>query len=389
MNKFLLLFLIGVIFIACSDKGEEIKKQELINSISSQLKVLTANIPPDKVPRSFQEKVGYKFVDKHDWTCGFTAGTFWYMNELSGDEYWEKVAIENTKKLDSVQFISNTHDLGFMVFCSYGNAYRLTGKTEYKEVIIQASETLIKRFNPKIGCIKSWDWSKWQFPVIIDNMMNLEILFWASNETGNPKYKNIAITHANTTLKNHFRGDMSSFHVLDYDTTTGNPVAKQTYQGINDNSAWGRGQAWGLYGFTVCYRETNQKDYLGASERIADYIIKNLPGDYISYWDYNDPKIPNTYRDVSAAAITASALFELSRYSKKGAKYFNVANRIIVSLSSERYRAKQGENGGFILRHSVGNLPGNGEIDVAINYADYYYLEALKRKYELLNQNKK
>ncbi|MBN2774355.1 MAG: glycoside hydrolase family 88 protein, partial [Prolixibacteraceae bacterium] len=264
---------------------------------------------------------------------------------------------------------------------------RLTVDPEYKKVVLQAAESLITRFNPTVGSIKSWDWNdKWQFPVIVDNMMNLEMLFWASKETGDSKYRDVAITHANTTLKNHFRENMSSYHVVDYDTLTGEVLSKVTYQGFSDESSWGRGQAWGLYGFTMCYRETQNPEYLEAAQKIADYIIRNLPEDYVSYWDYNDPDVPNTERDASAAAVTASALYELSSFATDGSNYLDIAEKITDSLTSVKYRATNGENGGFLLMHSVGNKPGNSEIDVAMNYADYYYVEALKRKFESINK---
>jgi rhamnogalacturonyl hydrolase YesR len=309
----------------------------------------------------------------------------WLMYELTGDEKWKQSAVKNTLKLDGVQYRKNTHDLGFMVFCSFGNAYRLTGDQNYRDVILTASESLFTRFNKKVGCIKSWDHGSWEFPVIIDNMMNLEMLFWASKETGNPVYKDIAVSHADVTLKNHFREDMSSWHVVDYDTITGGVKVKQTHQGYSDDSAWGRGQAWGLYGFTVMFRETGDSKYLDAATKIADFIISNLPEDKVSYWDYNDPKIPDTYRDASAAAITASALFELSTYNvEKKDFYLETASGILESLNSDKYRAKVGTNGGFLLMHSVGNKPKNSEVDVPINYADYYYMEALLREGNLI-----
>jgi unsaturated chondroitin disaccharide hydrolase len=254
---------------------------------------------------------------------------------------------------------------------------------DYKKVIIQASESLISRFNPRIGCIKSWDWAKeWQFPVIVDNMMNLEMLFWASKETGDPKYRDVAIAHANTTLANHFRPNMSSFHVVDYDTITGQPMAKFTVQGLSDSSSWARGQAWGFYGYTVCFRETSDARYLEAAKKIAAFIQSNLPEDFVPYWDYNDPAKPDTYHDASAAAITASALYMLSSLTDEGkAEYAALADKILAGLSSPEYLAEIGDNGGFLIKHCVGHLPGKSEINVPLNYADYYYLEALKYKY--------
>jgi uncharacterized protein YyaL (SSP411 family) len=272
--------------------------------------------------------------------------------------------------------------MGFKIYCSVGNGYKLTKDPHYKEVILEAAKTLSTRFNPTVGCIKSWDNRKdWKFPVIIDNMMNLELLFEASKLSGDPSFYKIAVSHANTTLKNHFRDDNSSFHVIDYDPETGAVLHKQTHQGIADGSAWARGQAWGLYGYTMCYRETKNKAYLKQAEKIAKFIFSSptMPKDLIPYWDYNDPAIPNVSRDASAAAVTASALFELSRYSANGKKYKALANTIVKNLTN-KYQAEPGGSKGFILLHSTGNKPANGEIDAPISYADYYYLEALLRQ---------
>ena len=386
MNKNLIILLAAFFISSCVGNNSGMPEfSKLTEQLSSQLKVLVDHIPPEKVPRSYpDEDGGYRMVGINDWTCGFPAGSFWYMYELTGDVFWKEVALENTLKLEGVQYRTTTHDLGFMVFCSYGNAYRLIGNEEYKDVILQASESLLTRFNPTVGCLKSWDHGDWQFPVIIDNMMNLEMLFWASEVSGDPKFREAAISHADVTLENHFRDDWSSYHVVDYDTITGEPIAKVTHQGLSDESAWGRGQAWGFYGYTMTYRETTDKKYLNVAENIAGFILENLPEDGVSYWDYNDPEIPETNRDASAAAITASALFELSVLADDGQKYLDTANKIVESLTSEKYRATDGTNGGFILKHSVGHMPKSSEVDVAINYADYYYLEALKRQQEFL-----
>jgi len=256
--------------------------------------------------------------------------------------------------------------------------------------MITASNSLATRFNPNVGCIKSWDvtsgWQKergWKFPVIVDNMMNLELLFKASLLTGDSKYKDIAITHANTTIKNHFRENNSSFHVVDYDPETGEVRGKHTAQGFAASSSWARGQAWGLYGYTVCYRYTKDEKYLKQAQKIANYIInyKGTPKDGIPYWDYDAANIPNEPRDVSAAAITASALIELNGYSKEN--YKTAIDKILESLASNEYTAAIGENHNFILKHSVGSIPHGNEIDVPLSYADYYYLEALSR-YKLL-----
>jgi unsaturated chondroitin disaccharide hydrolase len=386
MRTFLLLLIVVVLSSCAGEKISRVDFPRFKNELSDQLKVLVQAIPDDKVPRSYPNKEGgYWMVGNNDWTCGFPAGTFWFMYEFTGDEYWKEVASENTEKLEGVQYRTNTHDLGFMVFCSYGNGYLLTGNQDYKEAVIQASESLLTRFNPTIGAIRSWDHNrdKWDYPVIVDNMMNLEMLFWTSKVTGDRKYRDVAISHADITLRDHFRDDWSSYHVVSYDTITGEPVLKHTHQGLNHESAWARGQAWGFYGYVMCYRETGDEKYLDAAEKIGDFILANLPDDMVSYWDFDDPNIPDANRDASAAAIMASAYFELSTFSAKGNTYIDAANQIVESLTSENYRAGDGSNGGFILKHSVGHLPASSEVDVALNYADYYYLEALKRQQEL------
>ena len=385
MKNLIYCILFPAILFSCNSQTEK-SDTDLLNQIDEQFTFFAEKTDePDKVARSYSLQEGYWMVTQRDWTCGFPPGSMWLLYEITKDEKWKEWALKTTMKIDGVQYRTNTHDLGFMVFCSFGNGYRLTGDEKLKETVIEASNSLITRFNENVGCIRSWDHGNWQFPVIIDNMMNLEMLFWASKETGDPKYKDIAISHAEVTMKNHFREDMSSVHVVDYDTLTGDVILKQTHQGLADDSSWGRGQAWGLYGFVVMFRETGDSRYLDVAKQIADYIISNLPEDKISYWDYHDPKIPDTYRDVSAAAITSSALFELATYDvAANTKYFDLANQILESLNSEKYRAKKGENGGFLLMHSVGNMPKNSEVDVPINYADYYYLEALKRQGKIL-----
>ena len=376
--------LLGLIT-ACSNYKTGVTKEELISQLSQQLEYFVSNIPQnDHVPRSYSESNGVVMAGVGDWTCGFPAGTLWYMYELTQDNKWKDAAMENTLKLEQVQYDSTTHDVGFMVYCSYGNAIRFVDNPSLKDVLVQSAKTLATRYNPTVGCIRSWDNQVWECPVIIDNMMNLELLFWATKETGDPRFRDIAISHANNTLKNHFRDDWGSYHVVDYDTVTGNVLAKQTHQGLNDASRWARGQAWALYGFTMCYRETSDDAYLKAAENIANMIIKDLPEDKIPYWDFDDPKIPDSPREASAGAIIASALYELSTYSNQYKKpYIETADAIIESFSLPAYRAEIGTNKGFILKHSVTSKPRNQEVDVALNYADYYYMEALKRKFGL------
>ncbi|MFZ1313775.1 MAG: glycoside hydrolase family 88 protein, partial [Chitinophagaceae bacterium] len=353
---------------------------------AQQYKLLAGNTPTNVMPRNYMAKEG-KLVTSNTtwWTSGFFPGSLWYIYEFTKDSAIRAEAERRLTIIEHVKHYTGDHDLGFMIFCSFGNAYRITGNQTYKNVIAEAAETLIKRYRSTTRSIQSWGRMKDSIsPVIIDNMMNLELLNWVSDEWREPKYKVIAIDHANTTLKNHFRPDNSSYHVLDYDVNTGNVIRKKTAQGFSDESAWARGQSWGLYGYTMMYRFTKESNYLEQARKIALFLLNhpNLPPDKIPYWDYNAKDIPDTYRDVSAGSIMASALLELAQYevdAKKKKEYIAVAKKILQSLSSDSYRNKPGESGGFILKHSVGSLPGNSEVDVPLTYADYYFLEALLR----------
>ncbi len=342
-------------------------------------------------PRTIEADGSIVYIPIEDWTSGFFPGSMWLTYDLTGDGQWKALAEKYTEALDSVKYLTWHHDVGFMIGCSFLNGYYRAGKHEYKDVIIQAAQSLCSRFRPAAGVIQSWDVDKgwqaergWKCPVIIDNMMNLELLFEASILSGDPAFSRIALKHANTTLKHQFRDDNSSYHVIDYDPETGEVRHKHTAQGYAHESAWARGQAWGLYGYVTCYRYKRDPAYLQQAQKIHDFIFShpNLPEDLVPYWDYNVPEIPATPRDASAAACTASALYELHTYLPDNG-YKETADRIMKSLASSDYRANIGENGNFILMHSVGSIPHNVEIDVPLNYADYYFLEALIRKRDL------
>ncbi|MCL2651405.1 MAG: glycoside hydrolase family 88 protein [Candidatus Azobacteroides sp.] len=336
-------------------------------------------------PRSLNPDSSLLMVPSKDWCSGFFPGELWYMYEYTKDEKWKKSAYRRTIILEREKFNDRTHDMGFKMYCSYGNGYRLTGDTTYRNVLIESARTLITRFNPKVGAIRSWDFGNWDFPVIIDNMLNLELLFWATHETGDSTFYHIAVSHAKTTLKNHFRADYSSYHLVDYDSKTGQVRQKNTHQGYNCESAWSRGQAWGLYGYVMCYRETGMTEFLEQAKHIANFIFThpNLPKDLIPYWDYNAPDIPNEPRDASAATCTASALYELSKYDKENAeKYIKWADTIIENITRD-YRVDLNTHKGFLLSHSTGAKILGCEIDVPLVYADYYFLEALLRKKNL------
>lgn len=341
------------------------------------------------IPRTIKnDKIHYVAID--DWTSGFFAGTMWYMYDLTGDEKWKKLGVKYTEHLDSAKYLTWHHDVGFMINSSYGNALRVTGDTAYKSVMMEAARSLATRYRPVPGVIQSWDEDRgwqgkrgWMCPVIIDNMMNLELFFEATRISGDSSFYKMAVSHADVTMAHHFRDDFSSFHVVDYDKIKGGVRSRETAQGYAHESAWARGQAWAIYGYTVCYRETRDERYLKMAENIYNYLVNHpaMPADLVPYWDFDAPNIPNEPRDASAAAIIASALYELSTYKQAGFK--ETADKIVASLSSPAYRAIVGTNQHFLLMHSVGSIPHGHEIDVPLNYADYYFLEALVRKLKI------
>ena len=339
-------------------------------------------------PRTYENgKMNYVPID--DWCSGFFPGTLWYTYKLTGDKKWETLAAKYTEQLDSVKHLKWHHDVGFMIGSSYLNGLLLDGKEEYKPVIIEAAKSLSTRFRKGAGIIQSWNVDKgtwqaergWTCPVIIDNMMNLELLFEATKLSGDSTYWKVATSHADATLKNHFREDGSCYHVIDYNPNTGEVLHKHTAQGYSHESVWARGQAWAIYGFTVCYRYTKDKKYLDQAVRTLNMMLRhpNMPNDLVPYWDLNAPNIPNEPRDVSTAACIASALYEMDKYLPENG-YHALADRIMTSLSSPAYLAELGKNGCWLLMHSVGSIPHGAEIDVPLNYADYYFLEALNRR---------
>lgn len=379
------IWLLGLMVAACNtgvDPATRLEKSE------QQLSTLrTISMKENNIPRSVNENGEIRWAKQaFDWTEGFWPGTCWMLYQSTGDEEWKNAALASQKLFEQHKNLTNHHDLGFVFNNSYGKAFKITGEEQYKKVLLEASDALITRFNENTGCIQSWDvvngWQAtrgWKFPVIIDNLMNLEMLFEASDITQDPVYREIAIKHANTTMKNHFRPDGSSFHVVDYNPETGEVASQVTAQGYSDDSAWSRGQAWALYGYTMCYRYTKDQRYLELAEKIADFILDhpNLPEDGVPYWDFNAPNIPNEKRDASAGAIVASALLELSDYTAD--KYVKNAQHILNALAGPNYTAKLGDNHNFVLMHSVGSVPHKEEIDVPLNYADYYYIEGLIR----------
>lgn len=339
-------------------------------------------------PRCMEKDGSMRLVHPHDWCSGFFPGVLWQLYEYTGNQEWKDWAVTYTWPIERAKWHKGTHDLGFMMYDTFGKAYDLDGEDSYKQVWLQSAKTLITRYDDKVGLIRSWDHNAevWKYPVIIDNLMNLELLFRATEETGDSTFYNIAVSHADITLENHFRPDNSSYHVVDYDPQTGDVRMKCTAQGYSDESVWSRGQAWGLYGYTVAYRYTGDTRYLKQARCIYQFFFNqdNLPDDLIPYWDMKAPAIPNEPRDASAAAIFASGLYELAQYTEgeESARNIETADKITQNLY-ETYRSEIGKNQGFILLHSTGNYPAGDEIDVPIGYADYYYIEALIRRSRL------
>lgn len=370
--------------------GEVIERGLSLSRSQSLIMARLLEEQDGRFPRSFEN--GELITSDYRWWCsGFFPGVLWQLYADKPSEELRSYAEFYTDRTEPVKTMTDTHDLGFMLYCSFGQGYNITGNTHYLDVINEGTQNLLTRYDARVGVIKSWEPSeRWKYPVIIDNMMNLEMLCFMTRETNDRHYVEVAETHANTTMQNHFREDYSSYHVVSYDPATGKPHAKNTAQGFADNSAWARGQAWGLYGYTMMYRETLQPRYLEQARHIAHFITSHprLPEDGIPYWDFDAPDIPNAPRDASAGAVMASAFIELSQLdpTADAAKWLQMAEKQLRSLTSPAYLSNVGEQGGFILKHSVGSLPGKSEVDVPLTYADYYYIEALLRMKKLLAQ---
>lgn len=394
------IIVISLLFTICSCSTKQDEMSILVNhslqvaTAQSEMMAKSLLYEEGKLPRTIGKDGKFVTSESRWWTSGFFPGVLWYLYEASGNDSLKVYAENFTKRVEREQYTTDNHDVGFMLYCSFGNGYRLTGNEEYKKVLLQGSESLSTRFRSRVGCIRSWDWNRkvWEYPVIIDNMMNLEMLMWASKNSDNSKFSDIAQSHADVTMKHHFRSDYSCYHVVSYDTISGQPEKKNTCQGYAHESSWARGQGWALYGYTMMYRETKQDRYLQHAINVAKFIMNHprLPEDKIPYWDFDAPNIPNELRDASAGALMASALIELSQYTEGdfSKQCLAVAETQLKTLSSPEYLAEPGTNCNFILKHSVGNNLGKSEVDVPLTYADYYYVEALVRyKKDILKES--
>lgn len=389
------------LFITCTSRKQQVQEkswnEQAVENAKAQIGLEIDTIEASgKVlnPVTLTPEGNVFYCEYEDWRSGFFPGSVWYLYELTGDSALLPLAQKYTEALDEAKTLTWHHDIGFIINCSYGNGLRLIKKDAYKEVMLEAAQSLSTRFRETPGIIQSWNvtgnsWQSkrgWECPVIIDNMMNLELLFEGTRLSGDSTYYKIAVSHADRTMKEQFREDGSCYHVIDYSIKDGSVRHRQTAQGYADESAWSRGQAWAIYGYSVCYRETGDKKYLDQALKTFVFMKNHarMPADLIPYWDMDAPKIPDEPRDASSAAVIASALYEISTYDlPEATSYKEYADKIMLSLASPAYTAPLGENGRFILMHSVGSIPHDNEIDVPLNYADYYYLEALKRKADI------
>ena len=385
-----IFFITSLLCLACQkqESMEELTAR-VFERAAAQMELMDKNLDSAAVsnpgvaiyPRSIN-KEGALWTSNYKWWCsGFYPGSMWYVYEYTGDEKIKELALKYQAGLEPLRFRKDDHDIGFQLMCSYGNCLRLTEDQTCVPVLIDGANSLASRFDPEVGCTRSWSFGKWSFPVIVDNMMNMELLLKAAELGGSDTLKNVALAHARTTMKNHFREDKSCFHLVGYNPETGEVVGKQTVQGLADDSAWARGQAWGLYGFTMVYRFCKEQDILDHAIAIAEYLLPRLPEDGVPFWDYDSAEIPNDVRDASAAAIMASSLIELSQYvdAEKAERYLATAEKMLRTLASEEYLCAEGEDYGFLLKHSTGNKNTDSEVDVPLTYADYYFLEALIR----------
>ena len=391
MKKILVYSLLSLMAVISCNRQESMEEltARVFERASSQFLILDAKMDSVLVadggdfvyPRSIKAD-GTLWTSDYKWWCsGFYPGSLWYVYEYTGDEKYKDLALKYQAGLEPLRYRTDDHDIGFQLMCSYGNCLRITGDTSCVPVIVDGANSLATRFNPVVGCTKSWDTQKYAYSVIIDNMMNLELLFKALELGGPESLKDVAVSHAYTTLKNHYREDKSTRHVLDYNPETGELAQVYPGQGYSTESAWARGQAWGLYAFPMVYRFTHDPQILDHAVAIAEYVIPRLPEDCIPYWDFDSPEIPNDVRDASAAAIMACGLIELSGYvdAHKSKRYLAVAENMIRSLASDEYLAEEGQVYGFLLKHSTGFKLRGSEVDAPLTYADYYFLEALMR----------
>jgi unsaturated chondroitin disaccharide hydrolase len=367
---------------ATADRALQFAREQLARTSTS------ADIPVDQYPKNTEDNRTWKLIpadQRIDWIQGFFPGLLWYMYEADQDPVWRERADARTRPIEVQKLNTQTHDLGFKFFPSFGAAYRLTGDAYYRDVLLTAARSLAQRFHAPSGVINCCDWNReWKVPLVTDTMMNLELLFWAAENGGDPAWKDMALSHALVTLRDMVRPDGGTFHVVDYDAA-GNIRARETFQGHSDPSTWSRGHAWAIYGFTMAYRYTKDPRMLEAAIKVTDYYLARLPPDSIPYWDMDAPA-DQLVKDSSAGAAVASALLELHTFVTDPAvkeRYRAAALAMLDSLSSSAYLATGTQSPGILL-HGVAFYrtpikPKGEAIDESLIYGDYYFVEALLR----------
>jgi len=323
----------------------------------------------------------WETTDSSAWSSGFFAGCLWLMYEYTSDDEWKRLAESWTAAMEREKTAGGNHNLGFKMMPGFGHGFRLTGSEHYREVLIESARTLAGRFNDTVGLIKANEMEQWKYPVMVDTMVNIELLFRAAEYGGDPAWADMAETHALNTFRHHVRGDGGTVQVVDFDPATGEVIAHDTLCGLSGDSAWARGQGQAIYGFTAAYRCTKNPELLKAAETVADFFIDNLPADYIPYWDFSDPAIPNTIRDASAAAVAVDGLIELGSLSVDPAKkkrYSEAAVNILTSLCSDGYLIGGTDSRG-IVGHATWKKPSDPQADTSLIWGDYNFIEALMR----------
>ncbi len=389
-----IITLLGVALLALSVQAQTLDVDRQLDYCAGQVRRALKELQPYDYtvePRNIlatdkQQGWNCRKATAEEWCSGFWPGILWMTYSYTKDANIRTQAELYSFPIQKiVERPVYDHDLGFLTFCSIGKGYEQTGSVEYKRLIFDAADSLATLFNPKVGTMLSWPREVkkqgWPHNTIMDNMINLETLFWASKNGGNPLLYDLAVAHATTTMKHHFRPDGSAYHVAVYDTITGNFIKGVTHQGYSDKSMWSRGQSWAIYGYTMVYRYTHDKVFLDFAQKVTDVYLTRLQetsDDLIPKWDMDDPD-KKASKDASAACVVADALMELSGYvgGAKGAAYRKTALEMLAQLSTPRYQS--GKRNVAFLMHSTGHHPAGSEIDASIIYADYYYLEALLR----------
>jgi unsaturated chondroitin disaccharide hydrolase len=341
-----------------------------------------SSVPASAYPQETDASGAWKTTLPAIWTSGFQAGLDWELYQATGSPYWRALAQTRQAGVESQDVNTSDHDIGFKIFDSFGNGLRLTGDPSSKSVLLTAADHLATLYDPDVGCLLSWGDPKTDFKVVIDSVMNLELLLWASKHGRSTTLRDIALSHARHLQTDHVRADGSTFHAVWYNPTTGAILKQGTIQGNRDASTWSRGQAWAVHGFTMMYRETGDASFLATARSTADWWLAHVPHDMVPYWDFDFTDGSSEPRDSSAAAIAASGLLELARLdpdSARASRYQAGAVATLTSLSSSAYRS-DGTGSQAILLHGTRYKNDHpGDFDTGLIFGDYYFMEALLR----------